>query len=146
MQALSGVTSIGLSRGHDGAGSGWSLFTSVDNGTGSLKPLAAAAPSVPSVVGLYCFGTTTLVANNWYYIVGKWVPGAGVTVYLNGIQDGFLSSTSTNLRSSTVGWQFSRAGASTTRSNVASAHAYNRALTDAEIYQNFVATKGRYGY
>jgi hypothetical protein len=88
--------------------------------------------------------------NTWYNLVGTWVSGERVKFYSNGrlmtsgetggqVQT-VLRNGDTNLF---VG---SRAGVSFQYSgSIPQVNIYNRALTAAEIKQNFNATRGRYG-
>ena len=84
-----------------------------------------------------------LSANTWYYIAGTW-DGTTSRVYINGLPDGtntgdanFLGSIYQIGHSNMLGGFFN--------GNISSVSIYNRALSAAEIYQNFNALRGRYG-
>ena len=88
---------------------------------------------------------TNLVANQWY-ISSVVRNGTTITHYLNGQPDG----SSTNGASITTNNPFTIGNGHNYTSeafsgNIASVKVYNRALSAAEIQQNFNATRGRYG-
>ena len=90
--------------------------------------------------------------NTWYYFVGTKTPGAANTttkVYLNGVE---LSWTYTVSLTPSFGVVTNRIGqwvnaGYTTKfpGRIANVHYYNRALTADEVFQNFAATRSRYG-
>jgi len=131
-----------LNRGRDGNGNGWSLFLSI---TTAGTATAAVVPTVPSTVGLTASGTTTLSLNTWYYITGVWDAGSSIKIYVNGILEGTLTTSSTILRSSTVGWQIGSVTTTIFTSGYnAIAQVYNRVLSGAEILQNYNAMASRF--
>jgi len=90
--------------------------------------------------------------NTWYYFVGTKTPGAANTttkVYLNGVE---LSWTYTVSLTPSFGVVTNRIGqwvnaGYTTKfpGRISNVHYYDRALSSAEIQQNFNALRGRYG-
>jgi hypothetical protein len=94
------------------------------------------------------FSTAAYQVNTWYHFVGTWTAGVRVKMYLNGVSGGgtptgsmqtAVANGNTNLM---VG---SRAGTSSYfQGNIAAFRFYNRALTDAEVVQNFNAGRGRF--
>jgi hypothetical protein len=131
-----------LGRGRDGNGAGWSLYIAIQtNGTA----LAGAVTTVPSLAGLGTTGTIPILLNTWYHITGVWTAGSSLKCYINGILDGTLLTSSTNLRTSTDGWWLG----SITTTNFTSGYnaimqVYNRVLSDAEILQNYNAMASRF--
>ena len=132
-----------LTRGRDNFGSGWSLFVYV--GTDRI-PAASFVYTLPSVVAAGCSGSIPIKLNTWFHIMGVWVNGSGISLYINGQFQNSLATTGTSLRSSTTGWcmgTVSNSGFSSGNSGIM--YVYNRALTPAEIYQNFNAHRKKYG-
>lgn len=89
----------------------------------------------------------SIVANNWYHVVGT-RSGNTASIYLNGS----FSSSATNANSIpvSVSYPFTIGNGYNYTSEafggrIASVKVYNRALSAAEVQQNFNATRGRYG-
>ncbi len=87
------------------------------------------------------------VANNWYQVV---ISGSGTsnTLYVNGVSVATASqtvATSINLNTARIGNVDGDRASEYLIGNVASLKLYNRALTAAEISQNFNALRGRFG-
>jgi hypothetical protein len=88
----------------------------------------------------------SLSLNNWYYIIGVRDASANqVKLYVNGV----LESTNTfsgsfSVKSSTNNFGGLRHLTNYLNANVSSVVVYNRALTAAEIQQNFNALRGRF--
>jgi hypothetical protein len=86
----------------------------------------------------------TLTNNTWYHAVGTYNNGAAV-LYINGVSS--ASATYTNytyssaLNASLIIGQY----AGYMSGNIPVTKMYNRALTAAEVLQNFNALRGRYG-
>lgn len=103
-----------------------------------------------STVSGYLGWQSTLPAFKWVMLTAKW--GLGVmTLYQNGVKQvnelaftggaaGILGAISTIQ----LGYYFN-SGQSWTNGKVAQVQIYNRALTAAEILQNYTATKSRFG-
>lgn len=89
-----------------------------------------------------------MVTNKWIYCVGTY---DGTTTKVHGIKDGSLSSASSTVKSGNTNSftsDFIIYGADSNISTHAygsSAHVYNKALTVAEVLQNYNATKSRFG-
>jgi len=131
-----------LGRGRDGSGAGWSFQLQI--GTSGIAA-AYVVPTVPSVVGLGVEATTPILLNKWYHITGVWAAGISIKCYINGVLEGTLLTSSTNLRSSTDGWWLGSVTTTLfTSGNTAIVQVYNRVLTDAEILQNYNAQKSRF--
>lgn len=85
-------------------------------------------------------------ANQWYYVVLTWNQTAGTSsIYIDGILD--VTGTSTNMTGQiTDSFDIGRSG---TRGYLAGKISlfkiYNTVLTEAQVEQNFNATRGRYG-
>ena len=90
--------------------------------------------------------TATISLNTWYYAALTFNTTDGMVLYLNGSQDSTYTANktahagngSTNLAC------FNPAG-NLLNGRIAQVHCYNRALTAAEVLQNYNAYKARYG-
>ncbi len=132
-----------ITRGRDGFGGGWSLFAYVD--TAGI-PQASFVYTVPSTVGVGCAGTVPVKLNSWFHIMGVWINGTSMTLYINGQVQNILATTGSNLRSSTSGWNLGTVTSTTFSSgNTGAVYVYTRALSAAEVAQNFNAHRKRYG-
>ena len=133
-----------LTRGRDGEGNGWSLQIQISS---SGFAAAGVVPTVPSTVGVFVNGTSTLANNTWYNVTGVWAAGQSIKIYVNGVLEGTTTTNYTSLRTSTSGWVIGSVSTSLfTSGNNAVAQVYNRALSDAEIMTNYNAVKSRFGY
>ena len=116
----------------------WALKSDLNNGTNIRQNLYTTSNSD-------IYGTTAFSANTWYYVGFTIVNGGTLTFYKNGVTDGTSSSVSRTPQSSNLqigdarGVQFALVG------RIPQVSIYNRALTAAEIQQNFNATKSRFG-
>ena len=87
----------------------------------------------------------TFNLNQWYYIAVTFEAGVEMTMYVNGVFD---SNSTYNLNphpgdgSTDIA---SYQGANNLRGSIGEFFCYNRALTDAEVLQNYNSTKGKYG-
>jgi hypothetical protein len=89
------------------------------------------------------YTTTAVYRNQWVYVaLSKPSGSSSASYYVNGVLVG--SGTAYTTPAVTPTW-FNRAAAQTWIGNCANAQVYNRALTAAEIQQNYNATKSRYG-
>jgi hypothetical protein len=94
----------------------------------------------------------SIATGNWINLVGTWTPSISLLMYVNGIQVGSNTSSipsSINLPDPIYDTNIGRRAAGNTVSaywngNIAQASIYNRALTAAEIQQNFNATRSRF--
>ena len=88
-----------------------------------------------------------MVTNKWIYCVGTY---DGTTTKVHMIKDASLSSASSTTKSGNTNSFDSNfviygAHGSATNAYGSSAHVYNKALTVAEVLQNYNATKSRFG-
>lgn len=110
------------------------------NGNGlSGKITASFATTAGAMVADY-------VANNWYHVV---ISGSGTsnTLYVNGVSVATSSQTvasSINLNTARIGNVDADRAAEYFVGDIASLKLYNRALTSAEVFQSYNATKSRY--
>jgi hypothetical protein len=100
-------------------------------------------------------GNTNILANAWYHLVGTFEVSVGMKLYVNGVQDASNSNTFAFALSGTDrGPRYY--GRSDTSSFGSAANYFNgtidnikmysgKALTNAEVQQNFNALRGRYG-
>ena len=84
---------------------------------------------------------------NWHHVVGTYDRGATTAkIYVNGIlrntNSSILTGPTTNAQPLLMG---SRSGVSGFGGSISGVKIYNRALSAAEIQQNFTALRGRYG-
>jgi hypothetical protein len=91
------------------------------------------------------YSTTPLFTNTWYNIGFTLVNGGLLQFYLNGIQDGSVSPVTRTYGSDSLIMGDSRSSLYALNGNVANSQIYNRALSASEIFQNYNATKGRFG-
>ncbi len=89
----------------------------------------------------------TLTDGQWHYIVSR-RQGTTHTILGDGITNtasGTVSSTALNTNNITIGRSDQSPSFDYMSGNIAQVSIYNRALTDAEILQNYNATKTRFG-
>ena len=102
------------------------------------------------------FCSTTYSTNTWYHFVGVWSAGVSPNIYLNGVlKNGTLQGnaggdgTISTLRDGNANLNLGRrpylTGQYYFEGSIPSSRIYNRALSSAEILQNYNATKERYG-
>ena len=92
---------------------------------------------------------TYMNTSNWYQVVGTYTSGSR-KLYINGTlvnSDAQTGTITTNANGMSIGAYggFNGSRGYYYNGNIASVKIYNRALTAAEIQQNFNATKSRYG-
>jgi hypothetical protein len=138
-----GGTSIFLARGQDFSGDGWSI-AGVQTSTGFNASIVTMTPSPAQFNASVAISLST---SNWYYYGGVYTHGvsnSSARAYANGV-GGTTLTTGTTLRDSPTGWTNSL---NATNNNMiyGAIHLYNRALSAAEVLQNFNTTKRRYGY
>ena len=93
------------------------------------------------------FGITPLSTNTWYYI-GFTISSGNLQMYINGSTDGsvFTNAGRTNNTQSLLLLGDPRSGGALDfNGNIGSVQIYNRALTADEVFQNYNATKHKYG-
>ena len=93
------------------------------------------------------YTTTSLPNNTWVQCVGS-VGSAGQKVYLNGVLEstvGNTTFTSGNVDVAIAAGLVAGSPSNPLGASVAITRIYNRQLTDAEVLQNYNATKGRFG-
>ncbi len=91
------------------------------------------------------FGAIPLSVNNWYQM-GFVIAGGNMQMYLNGAPDGALRTNSrTNYPQSNLWLGDARSSVGGFIGNVGSILIYNRGITADEVFQNYNATKHKYG-
>jgi hypothetical protein len=89
--------------------------------------------------------TTDIYEGYWYNITSVRL-GLTLSVYINGLLDGFTTSTSNlNENGFRIGRNISTVNTSYLNGGVAIIKIYNRALTSTQVSQNFNTTKSRFG-
>ena len=125
-----------VDKANSAGGQGY-IFAGTSLGTWSINVNAVGVQSV-----------STYTSNTWRYIVGTWTPSTNLKLYFNGILDATnttsipatITDPSTNL------WIARRRnGADLWNGSIAYVSIYSRALSDAEVSQNFNALRGRFG-
>jgi hypothetical protein len=86
----------------------------------------------------------SITVNNWHHIVGTY-DGTTLTLYRNGSSVGTPVTTTGNITNSSKTLTLGVRGGQYFDGRISNAKIYNRALTAAEISQNFNALRGRYG-
>ena len=124
-----------VDKANSAGGQGY-IFAGTSSGTWSINVNAVGVQSV-----------STYTSNTWRYIVGTWTPSTNLKLYFNGILDATnttsipatITDPSTNL------WIARRRnGADLWNGSIAYVSIYSRALSDAEVSQNFNALRGRF--
>lgn len=116
----------------------YSLRSNLANGTNLRQNLYTTSNSD-------IYGTTAFSTNTWYYVGFTLVNGGTLTFYKNAVADGMVSSVSRSPQTSTLrigddrGLQYGLVG------RIPQVSIYNRALTAAEVQQNFNCLRMRYG-
>ena len=91
------------------------------------------------------FGSAPLTINNWYQM-GFVISGGTMQMYLNGAPDGASRTNSrTNYTQSYLWLGDARAGVGGFIGNIGSILIYNRGISSDEVFQNYNATKHKYG-
>jgi hypothetical protein len=101
-----------------------------------------------AVSGVSVVTPGSAITGAWFNLVGTWTPSTSLLVYQNSIQ---VASNTTSIPASIIDPSFPLeigrdpvAGAPW-NGNIAQVSIYNRALSAAEIQQNFNALRGRFG-
>ena len=142
---VGGAGGVLMTRGCDGFPNGWSLSSTLGDGSGGVSMVTTSA----GPAGFSCPLTTPTPSGQWWMIGGVWTPSTSLKAYRNGVLDATLPMTTHTLRSSTKSWNIGiiiTPNGGFSQGRIGMCCAYNRVLSDAEMLQNFNATKGRYGY
>jgi uncharacterized delta-60 repeat protein len=133
-----------MMRGNDASGAGWSLFISKESDD---KFQASVVTTTPSTTQINAKGTTTMLNDTWYYVIGVWTPGVRIRIYVNGVLETTTATTRTNLRTSGIGWNLMRGNVSDfSNGSLSEFVVYPSVLTGPQIGNNFNANKTKYGY
>ena len=139
-------TTTRILKGADGIYGGWALALSISS-TDVWVTLCNAYSQSPSLTA-----TSVVTQDNWYYVICRYNHRSELKLYVNGVAVATLpqatpitNSNEISLRTS-PGWVIGAFSTTVTyKSTVSTFHSYNRVLTDAEILQNFNATKSVFG-
>jgi len=97
------------------------------------------------VVNVGIFADTSISSNQTYNVVVN-RSGNVYSCYINGVyRSQFTNANSYTYAANTIGSNYFTATDEYFSGNIYAMSCYNRALTEAEIQQNYNATKGRYG-
>lgn len=130
-------------KGLDGSGDGWNIQLSK---TTTNKLQASVVTTFGGLFQTNALSTTTIISNNWYYVIGVWNPGNSLKIYLNGNLETTTTTTRTVLRTSNTGWLIAKGNTSYSNVKVSEFQMYTRVLSDTEISGNFQGSKVQYGY
>lgn len=134
----------------------------LENGTGFTSNTFYIAQENSNQFSFEVYGLTgydAIIASNfnpyqtnvWYYLVGVWLSGQNVKLYINGTLDPAAPFGSSTIQNTLINgnsnlWVGRRPGGSFPFSgNIAMVKLYDRALSQSEITQNYNTTKGRFG-
>lgn len=93
----------------------------------------------------YAVTTSLSPVTQWFYILTQW-DGTTRSIWLNGSQVGSQTASGLNVTSSLLQVGATNVGGSETlQGKIGQALIYNRVLTSAEIAQNYLVTRTRYG-
>ena len=115
--------------------------------TTSTGPWAFSVYSPTIFSGIPRYSSTIMQLNTWYNLVGVY-SGTAFEMFINGQSIYYTNTSISSYTLTAESVQIARrisGGASQFPSKFATTQIYNRALTAAEIQQNFNATRGRYG-
>ena len=122
-------TVLGVSLNRLGGGQ---IYVYIGNGSGWI--------GTPGIIS-----STNMSANTWYHLAYV-SNGSGSTFYLNGVNVGSSIHSPSGWGSKYyLGW-IEVASGEYLNGNIGNTHVYNRALSPAEIMQNFYAQGPRFGY
>ena len=146
----SGDSTYGAWCYFDSTGASWKpVFNSSDNtlylwlGRNSGGSLYLHHHNTNNNTSHYTVTSSTLSLSTWYYIISTW-NGAAITLYINGVsQSATTSGTPTNITNASGIW-FGQYSGDYFGGKMSLLHIYNKALTAAEVLQNYNATKGRF--
>lgn len=151
VKVLSNAGSYKAFAGAVGAGADYNSGFNIDMQSASQSAFNRCSfeGGILQVNGGTNFMTTSVPFGNWANICFA-ISTNYIQFYLNGFAQ--LGTTRLNNASSTIGMNSLVVGArpfslpsTSINANIASTAIYNRALTSAEVLQNFNATRGRYG-
>ena len=95
----------------------------------------------------HLLASSSVSIDTWYHVVGVY-DGAAIRGYVNGLQDPATFSLTGSVVNTSIAYSIGRLGSYDAlyhNGSVAVNRIYNRALTAAEIQQNFNALRGRFG-
>ena len=89
--------------------------------------------------------TSNALSQNIYYHVVATVSGSTSKIFINGVEaeSGSISNRIQSTSDLRIGWRVD--GFAATNGGIPIVKLYNKALTEAEVFQNYNATKGRFG-
>jgi hypothetical protein len=96
--------------------------------------------------GYNFYSTTTFTTGNWYNIVGVQLANTSRKIYINGTLEATETTNFGSTAATTENWMIGQATSKNEyiNGNVACASIYEKALTAAEVLQNYNALKNRF--
>lgn len=95
----------------------------------------------------HLLASSSVSINTWYHVVGVY-DGTAIRGYVNGVQDSATFNLTGSLVATSIGYSIGRLGTLNAlyhSGDVAVNRIYNRALSAADVLQNFNALRGRFG-
>ena len=140
----SATQKVFMMRGNDASLNGWSLFLSKESDN---KFQASVVTSTGGFFQTDVKSTTTMSNDTWYYIVGTWLPGVRIRIYINGVLENTTTTSRITLRGPSIGWNLMRNNDSTfSNGSLSEFIVYQSELSGTDILSNFNANKSKYGY
>ncbi len=135
-----GGGAIQIARGDDTAtgGSGWSVIL-------SLSTINAGFSVVVTSGGALQFSNNVSGTYNslaYYHLVGTYVEGSGIRVYINGVDAGFVAVSRTGLRISSTGYIFGRTNGAYRKGTIDEVSIYTKALSATQVLNHYNAGIG----
>ena len=148
----SGDSTYGAWCYFDSTGASWKpVFNSSDNtlylwlGRNSGGSLYLHHHNTNNNTSHYTSTVSTLSLSTWYYITSTW-DGSAITLYINGAsQSATTSGTPTNITNASGIW-FGQYGGDYFGGRMSVLQIYNKALSAAEVMDNYQKTKARFGH
>jgi hypothetical protein len=130
-------TSRDIYNTHSG---GWNQNTLWGDGNNLVLRISNGTPSVGDV----SISSSLVFNNNFHFVCTQWTIGGERSIWLDGTKRASLTNTLQYVPSSTFEVGYKSWSASYYSGNMYNVMSYNRALTAAEISQNFNALRSRY--
>ena len=143
----SATQKIFMMRGNDAGAAGWSLFLSKESDDKFQASVVTTLPSPPALQQDNAKSSTVMSNDTWYYLIGQWIAGTSINIYVNGVLETTNTVSRNTLRNSTIGWNLMRGNVGDyTNGSISEFIVYESAISGVDILSNFNANKSKYGY